>query len=228
MAETRDSLAYYKSKAMSNSKDIRWVSGYHGKLAAISEKGRKQWCLMIKRNLQLEKTDLLLDVGCGAGFMTIPLLPYVKTIICLDALPSMLDRITKKRNTVIKICAMADRIPLLNNSIDKILCNSVFQYFPDYSYAERVLREMYRVCRFNGQILIVDLPDVHKKVQYEALLSKEKTARRHLRRLFYEKVFFSKMYAEAKIFDQRVEGYLNSPFRFNALMKKKPHMPILE
>lgn len=220
MKESSDFLDYFNRKAANNSKDISWVSGYHGNLASISGKGRNQIYFMIKNKLQLQDNDLLLDVGCGAGFITMPLLKDVKTIVCLDALQKMLYRITKQYD-IIKVCAMAHMLPLITESMDKVLCNSVFQYFPSYLYAESVLKEMYRVCKPGGFILIVDLPDLLNKIDYNNMLSKEKSSRKHLRRQFYEKDFFQNMFQNVELFNQNIEDYGNSPFRFNVLVKKE-------
>ena len=221
MTRIKNWLDYYDEKAKSNSKSISWVSGYHRKLATISEETHREWYMMIKKKLGLKKSQLLLDVGCGAGFMTIPLSKYVGTIIGLDALQSMLGRIPEKHRNIVKVWAKADRIPLPDNYVDRALCNSIFQYFDSYAYAEKVLKEMYRVCKPGGYMLIVDLPDKGKQKDYTAKLKKEEFKHKHLKRILYDKKFFLKLFPNAKVFDQGIKGYGNSPFRFNVLVKKK-------
>ena len=221
MTQIKAWLDYYNVKAKSSSKSISWVSGYHRKLATISKETHAQWYIMIRNKLKLNKKHLLLDVGCGAGFMTIPLLRYVDTIIGLDALQAMLYRIPRKHRRIIKILSMADEMPLPDDYVDRVLCNSIFQYFSSYEYAKKVLKEMYRVCKPGGYIFVVDLPDKVKVKAYSTELKKESFKHKNLKRILYEKRFFLKLFPKAKIFDQSIKGYGNSPFRFNVLIRKK-------
>jgi len=48
--------------------------------------------------LILDENDVVLDVGCGEGSVTIPLAKRVKKVICLDSSPKMLEYLEKRAN----------------------------------------------------------------------------------------------------------------------------------
>lgn len=218
MSFPKNWLEYYDRKARSKSKNIFWVNGYDKNLSKISSRTLKQIILLIKKTLKINKSHLILDVGCGAGLITKPLSKHVKYIIGLDALGTMLDRIPSSGN-IVKVKAIADKIPLPDNYIDSAYCHSIFQYFPSKKYAFKVVQEMVRVCKPNGLILIVDLPNAEKQSFYFKTLKKDKKRVKKLKRLFYKKSDF-KQFKPIKIFGQSIKGYGNSPFRFNVLIKK--------
>lgn len=219
MSYPKNWLEYYDKKARSRSKSVFWVSGYDKKLSKISSKTQKQIVMFIKKTLKIKKSHVILDVGSGAGMITYPLSKHAKRIIGMDALHSMLKRIPSTEK-IIKVQAMGDRIPLADNSVDAVYCHSVFQLFPNKKYAYKVMREMVRVCKPNGLVFLVDLPDSEKKKAYLRMVKKDKKRVKRLKRLFYKKSDFGK-FRPIKIFDQNLKGYGNSQFRFNVLIKKR-------
>lgn len=55
------------------------------------------------------------------------------------------------------IAGEAARLPVADDAFDRVLCYSVFQCLPTPKYAERSLRELIRVCRPGGVILVGDV-----------------------------------------------------------------------
>lgn len=122
-----------------------------------------------------------------------------------------------KESKFVKVVAMADCLPFPDKSFDKIFCHSIFQYFPNYKYAARVIKEMLRVLCNGGKCLIMDVPDIEKKESY----FKVKTPDSHnLKRRFYNKEWFINLVPNTRILRHRIPNYKNSHFRFNVLIQK--------
>lgn len=110
-----------------------------------------------------------------------------------------------------------DCLPFPNGSFDKIFCHSIFQYFPNHQYAAKVVVEMLRVMKPGGKCLIMDIPDIAKKKEY---IKAKINDSHNLKRTFYNKEWFMRLVSDAEIFEQRIQDYGNSHFRFNVLIQK--------
>ena len=208
-------MEYWNKKGSGNIKDQKNINGYEGKLSYLPNYSYRYLITSIKKRLKLSKKNILLDVGCGGGILTYGLQKYVKQIIGIDASSQMLQHVPQTIETYL---AKADNMPFLDNKFDKLLCHSIFQYFPDINYARKVLKEMERVCKPKGLIYIVDLPDETKRKEYE---KSKKVEKHNLIRLFYSKEFFLKNWPKAKIFNNKLKGYGNAKFRFNLVYQKQ-------
>lgn len=211
----RDWLEYYQLRG-SKGGEIKEVSGYAHGLAQLTERGLKSITKVARISLGLSSNDILLDVGCGAGLLTNKLVDDVSVTVGVDASSEMIGN-ADEESKFVKVVAMAHHLPFPNKSFDKIFCYSVFQYFPNYRYAAKVIREMLRVLRNKGRCLIMDVPDIDKK----ALYLKVKTPDIHnLKRIFYNKSWFVDLVPNARIFEQKIPDYKNSHFRFDVLIRK--------
>lgn len=179
-----DWIVYWREKG-SEKKDPKMINGYNGKLSYLPDYSLKLLIDSINKRLALTTDDILLDVGCGSGILTKSLQKFVHKVIGIDSAQEMIQHMPKTIKTYI---AKADDMPFLDGTFDKILCHSIFQYFPSQSYATLVIKELERVCKIGGLIYIVDVPDQEKKHEYE----KNKKKEGHLlKRLFYTKDFFA-------------------------------------
>ena len=184
--------------------------------------------LLEKRTkLGLLPSDKLLEVGCGAGMLLIPLSKLAKTAHGVDLSLSLINKLRKAHPELNVFVAGANNLPFENESYDKILVHSVFQYFPSTKYANDVVFELLRVCKKPGSILIMDVPDLGEKrecIEYIRKLHPKKYSDKSLQHLFYNKNFFERICSQkslkCQIFDQNIKGYENSRFRFNVLIKK--------
>ena len=100
-------------------------------------------------------------------------------------------------------------------------------YFSSLKYAQKALLEMIRVCNVGGKILLMDIPDLDKKQandEFRQRTCPAKIADPTLQHLFYDKKFLIDLCNENnlnfEIWDQDVQNYSNSPFRFNFLIHK--------
>jgi ubiquinone/menaquinone biosynthesis C-methylase UbiE len=110
----------------------------------------------IVRELGIKPGYYVLDIGSGTGV----LLPFLIAglgdegkIVALDFSAEMLGQAQAKNFSPIVGFAQADvlTIPLADNSVDLAICNSVFPHFNDKAKA---LREIARVLRNNGRLVI--------------------------------------------------------------------------
>lgn len=210
----QDWVDYYHQRGARGG-DLRDVSGYTHGLAQLTQAGLTDITDTVRLYLGLTAEDSLLDVGCGAGLLTQYFAGDVKLVVGLDASREMM--VNADRSEFQKVEAMADHLPFSDGTFDKIFCHSIFQYFPDYEYAARVVAEMRRVLHPGGRVLIMDVSDVSKKEDYE----KVKTPDTHnLKRIFYERGWFANLGPNISIFERTIRDYGNSQFRFNVLIEQ--------
>jgi len=210
--------------------DLIAMDGFDKGAGKMSEETWMKAVGIVKRELDLKRGNFLLEVGCGAGAMLLPLSETGIKVAGLDFSSSLIEVAKRAIPNLIALVGEACKLPFGRNVFDAVLAHSVFHYFPDYGYAERTLLEMLRVSKEDGKILIMDIPDFSKKEISEKhrqwALSEEEYTRLYsdYSHLYYDKNWF-KDFAErnefyVKIFDQNIEGYGESSFRFNVLLRR--------
>jgi ubiquinone/menaquinone biosynthesis C-methylase UbiE len=133
---------------------------YFDQLAPTWDKeltGERLNCLSnIVKELGIESGNYVLDIGSGTGV----LLPFLVAelgdegkIVALDFSAEMLCQAKAKNFQPIVGFAQADvlAIPLADSSVDLAMCNSAFPHFND---KVKALREIARVLRDNGRLVI--------------------------------------------------------------------------
>ncbi len=114
-----------------------------------------------KLNAISSKTDIILDLGAGTGLLSQQLTKRFSNskIICLDFAQQSL----KHNSSSSKICANANYLPLLNNSVDMITSNLMMQWCPDLN---TLFSECFRVLKNNGLFLFSTFgPDTLKELK---------------------------------------------------------------
>ena len=136
------------------------LQGYFDRLAPTWDKEltpERLRCLgSIVKELGIKPGYHVLDIGSGTGvllpFLTIELGSKGR-IIALDFSADMLVQAQAKSFPPIVGFVQADvlAIPLADNSVDLAICNSVFPHFRDKG---RALKELARVLKSNGRLVI--------------------------------------------------------------------------
>lgn len=114
----------------------------------------------IRKKLRVGRGDRILEVGCGSGMVLQALLHEGQSGIGVDLCENLLrqaDVFGVDRQRVKVAVAEAARLPFAADTFDRVLCYSVFQCLPTVSYASQTLKELVRVCRAGGTILVGDV-----------------------------------------------------------------------
>jgi len=153
----------------------------------------------IKEYLQPKKGMNFLDVGCCANLINYGLDKWPSNYYGIDISPKLIKAVKAfVAKNKIKIGGLfvseAAKMPFKNNFFDIAACIGVLEYF-DESYICHVLRELHRVLKSGGR-LVVDMPnlenqDVKTMFQLEAHLGRprfnlptEKVFEKELRKNF--------------------------------------------
>ncbi len=130
----------------------------------IKSKSRRLWVKddiyaeLIKNLFEASNCNTILDVGCGAGSLSILLADEFK-VYSLDFSRAMLERLKERGNELKKdvstlINADSQKIPFKGNSFDGTLCK--FALWPVLNPKETI-EEMVRVTKPNGRIVIIEI-----------------------------------------------------------------------
>jgi len=116
--------------------------------------------------------DLLLDIACGPGSLTLELAPHVARATGLDITPAMLDQARaaqaqKGIANVEWVEGNAEALPFPDGAFSLVTCSAAFHHF---AQPAAVLAEMRRVCRPGGRIVVSDVtPDKDKAAAYDRM-----------------------------------------------------------
>jgi ubiquinone/menaquinone biosynthesis C-methylase UbiE len=115
-------------------------------------------------------TDDALDLACGPGIVTCSVAPHVKSIRGQDIVPAMLER-AKARGVGLGLYNVrfeegdSNALPYADGSFDLVLTRFSFHHLLD---PLRTLREMGRVCKCGGRVVVADVaPSVETNERYD-------------------------------------------------------------
>lgn len=114
--------------------------------------------------LGLRDGQVVADVGCGPGYITLPAARAVApngTVHAIDREPRMLAIIRERAETAgitnLIVTRAEETIPLADQSVDLAFCSLVLH---DLADPARFVRDLIRVTRPNGRVAIVEwLPE---------------------------------------------------------------------
>lgn len=159
--------AYTNSELISNEKfNISfWKDSFKGSF--ISEAQMQEWLEDIIRVILSEKTENVLEIGCGTGLVYDHLAGRINKYTGTDFSPASINQITKRiqkgvKNygpTTLKVCAAHEISIKAGEQIDTIIMNSVIQYFPCEQYMDNVIDKCISLLNGSGRIIIGDVRD---------------------------------------------------------------------
>jgi ubiquinone/menaquinone biosynthesis C-methylase UbiE len=105
------------------------------------------------------KSDRVLDVASGPGFVAMAFAPHCDRVVGIDATDRFVERATREAATrrlhnAAFVLGDVERIAFPENSFDIAVCRFAFHHFPRPA---NVLAEMRRVVRPGGRLVIVDM-----------------------------------------------------------------------
>jgi ubiquinone/menaquinone biosynthesis C-methylase UbiE len=184
----------------------------------------------IKLELDINGSHRVLEVGCGAGAFLLPISISGANVYGIDYSNPHIQLCKKIMKSGIFRTSEARNIPFEDSFFDAVISNSVFQYFPNLEYAEKVVCEIARVSKKHGRVALLDINDASKKDEYELIrrsaLGDDEYDRLYgsLSHQFYEKEWFERIAInldlKCEVRDQDIVGYKNSKLRYNVFLKK--------
>jgi ubiquinone/menaquinone biosynthesis C-methylase UbiE len=137
----------------------RFPAGEKGRLTD-EERRRRQSADDIIGRMDLSLEDVAADLGCGPGYITIPLARKVAKVMAVDVQQEMLDALMEAapeevRRRVVPALGELPHIPLANRSVDRAVLVNVIHEVDDLPLLEMELR---RVLVPQGRLSVVDFP----------------------------------------------------------------------
>lgn len=180
-----------KIKKMQKSWNI-WVKNNSSLYSAVGRPTNDSELEIITRNiikkLILNKENKLLDVGCGSGVFLLKLKSFVKSVSGVDFSKEMIDIAKESIRDGNFYVSTSDNLPFDDNLFDRVLCYSVFHYFPNKKCARDTIMELTRVCSSGGYIYIGDVPSKRHYKMRENLVRKTKIFIKRLLKKFIAKL----------------------------------------
>jgi trans-aconitate methyltransferase len=202
------------------------LDGFDTGAGRIAEPAWRDYVGRIAGALGMRAGESVFEVGCGAGAFLSPLQEMGLQVRGIDYSPALIE--AAQRAIPRGQFAVAEATAV-SGGHDYVVANSVFHYFPDAAYADRVLAAMLAAARRGVGVL--EVPDIGRKDRAEAArrgaLGEEEYRKKYegLEHQYYAREHFVEAARragfEAEIFDQAIEGYAQSPFRFNCLMRRR-------
>lgn len=204
------------------------ADGFHGDTGCFSVGEWSEYTNMLYKKIGIQEHHSVFDVGCGSGAFIYPLNSQGHFVGGSDYSSPLIELARRMFRSDKFICEEALNLsqePLF----DIVMSHSVFQYFPDMDYAEKIVKNMVNKSRYKAAFL--DLNDASKEGIYHNVrmenIDNEKYKNKYagLKHTFYRKDWFQRIANELgmkiEIFNQDFGSYVNSDLRFNVVMSKK-------
>ena len=117
----------------------------------------------------INRNDVVLDLGGGRGYISMALSPFVKCIALTDFSNKMVEIALSETSVFDNIEVFRDGLPSIENiklklmEFSKIIVGSVIQYLDDYDAIERSFFNLFNVLKDGGKLLVTHNPDILKK-----------------------------------------------------------------
>jgi len=201
--------------------------------SGISQMTEAIWYKLVDKvhaRLALTQADHILEVGCGAGALLIPLAEKGLKCVGVDYSASLIEVAQNYSDKATFEVAEISQLPFEAQTFNKVFLHSVSQYLGNLEYAEKAFQELLRVCRQPSKIAFFDVPDFAKKEASEATraaeigVEKYKALYSELQHLYYPKEWFEELGQKygytATIQDNDLTEYGSSQFRFDVVLSK--------
>lgn len=110
----------------------------------------------VMKKIKMQPFDSILDVGCGTGAILSIVINEYKDAKAygIDFSEKMIEKASELLGRKVQLTVGdSDNLPWKDHVFDLIVCNSSFHHYPE---PIKVLKEMRRVLKSNGRIIIAD------------------------------------------------------------------------
>ena len=196
----------------------------------------KNWIDYSERLIELaeiKKNESIFEIGCGSGAFLYNLYLNNYEVGGCDYSSPLIQIAKQFMPNGEFILSEASELELYEKQFNAVISHSIFFYFKNLEYAEKVFKKMINFS--NNKIAIFDINDREKCKNYymdrmnlfiEQGGTKEEYEQKYkdLSHLFYEKEWFiglaKKYNLKVKIIDQDYKKYDYAKYRFNAIYQK--------
>ncbi|MUM78106.1 methyltransferase domain-containing protein [Pseudodesulfovibrio sp. F-1] len=185
---------------------------------------------LIRDQLRISASDVICEVGCGAGAMLWPFREIGASLYGMDYSKSLIETASKAIPEGVFKTGEASAIPFGDSMFNAVFSHGVFFYFSDLAYARTAMLEILRVMKSDGRAMILDVPDMatmdacesyRRNVVYkgEEYPTSQDGPYRHL---YYPRSFFADFAREFEMNISFVEcdlpSYPMAEYRFNVTL----------
>ena len=120
----------------------------------------------VNHALDLQKTDVLLDAGGASGWISLWLLPFVKSVTMFDYSKEMIIKAQRQTAGFDNITVFQDDIlnmTKVSGKYSKVLVGSVLQYLDSMEQVKTAMKNIYNVMDDGGIALLTHNPDITKQ-----------------------------------------------------------------
>lgn len=203
------------------------LDGFDTGAGRIQAEDWRTYARTISERLGLGEGQSVYEVGCGAGAFLYALREMGMRVGGLDYAAGLVEHAGKAMPEGDFSHGEAAALQL-SPVYDVVLANSVFHYFPDLAYAEKVLQRM--LDKAGRAIAVLEVPDLARREEAERIRrdilspAEYEEKYRGLEHLYYAREWFQEQALRrgyrCESFDQCVPNYAQSPYRFNCLILK--------
>lgn len=196
------------------------VNGFDGLHSSISEDTIIPALDLYSEKMNLWLNESIYEIGCGAGAFLYHWHKKGHKVGGCDISSSLLEYADIAIPNSKWECVEANKL-IVKDKYDHVISFSTFFYFPNYEYAKEVVHRM--IMKANMSISIFDIPDLELKNESEAFrketIPNYEESYADLKHLYYPKEWWVNIANElgltAVIYNQNIEGYKNSEWRYN-------------
>ena len=176
--QSKDSTYTYKNGSYDGigkwymGREISQVMGYQG-MAWLerSEREQEEETSTLLKNMDLQPTDVVADIGAGSGYHVFKIAPKVSEgkVFAVDIQQEMLNAMKKKKTSLsqnnielIKGTEKSTKLP--ENSVDKVLMVDVYH---EFEFPVEMIQSIKNALRSNGKIYLIEYRAEDKSVPYQ-------------------------------------------------------------